>query len=177
MGNQRGFTLAELLITIVILAILAGIGVPALRDVVLSNRQTAAVNDLVTALQVARSHAISRGEGRDLYTAADPTVVVCASADGASCGGGWEDGWIIFRDPDGDGSPAAGDGGVLRVFEGPRSQAISSGGVGIVRFRRDGRVGAPMSFTFCDERGVAYGRSINIDFTGRPSTSKATVCP
>ena len=49
-------------------------------DVVLSNRQTAAVNELVTALQMARSHAITRGQGRDVYTGANPTAVVCPSA-------------------------------------------------------------------------------------------------
>lgn len=173
MGSQRGFTLAELLITIVILAILAGVGVPALRDLVLSNRQAAAVNELVTALQMARSHAITRGQGRDVYTGADPAVVVCPSADGAVCGGTWADGWIIFWDADGDGAPAADDGGVLRAFEAPQGPTIG-GGPAEVRFGRDGRLdGAVAGFTFCDERGEAYGRRVDIDLPGRPSVNKA----
>jgi type IV fimbrial biogenesis protein FimT len=174
MGSQRGFTLAELLITIVIIAILAGVGVPALRDLVLSNRQTAAVNELVTALQMARSHAITRGQGRDVYTGANPTAVVCPSADGAVCGGTWADGWIIFWDADGDGAPAAADGGVLRVFEAPPGPTIG-GGPAQMRFGRDGRLaGAAASFTFCDERGDAHGRQVDISLLGRPGVRKVT---
>jgi len=177
--RQRGFTLAELLIVLVIVAILAGVGVPALRDLVLSNRQTAAVNELVTALQMARSHAITRGEGRDAYNpATDPTIVVCASSDGADCGGGWNEGWIVFRDTDGDGSPSAAEGGVLRAFDGHDTVAIGAavGGAAVdtVRFRRDGRITAPTDFSFCDERGDSRARRINIDFTGRPSLQKAS---
>jgi type IV fimbrial biogenesis protein FimT len=174
MRSQRGVTLAELLIVIAIVAILAGVGVPALRDLVLSNRQAAAVNELITALQMARSHAVTRGEGRDVYAPGiTPSVVVCASDDGQSCDGAWQDGWIIFRDPDGDGEPEVADGGVLRAFEGHGGQVIGSDGVALVRFRRDGRIAAPADFTFCDSRGDSYARLLSIDFTGRPSVQKA----
>lgn len=175
MVNQRGVTLAELLIVIAILAILVGVGAPALRDLVLSNRQAAAVNELITAFQMARNYAITRGEGRDVYDATtDPSVVVCASDDGQSCGGAWQDGWIIFRDSNGDGAPAAGDGGVLQAFEAHGGLTIGSGGVALVRFRRDGRVDAPTDFSFCDSRGDNHARQLTIDFTGRPNVQKAT---
>lgn len=174
MRSQRGVTLAELLIVLAILGILAGVGVPALRDLVLSNRQASAVNEMITAMQMARSHAVTRGEGRDVYNpGVDPTVVVCASDDGQSCDGDWQDGWIIFRDPDGNGAPAVADGGVLRAFEGQGGQVIGSDGVDLVRFRRDGRIVAPADFSFCDSRGDGYARLLSIDFTGRPSVQKA----
>jgi len=173
MVNQRGVTLAELLIVMAILAILAGVGLPALRDLVLSNRQAAAVNELITALQMARNHAVTRGEGRDVYNAgADPTVVVCASDDGQTCDGAWQDGWIIFRD-DGDGTPEATDGGVLRAFEGHGGLTIGADGATLVRFRRDGRIDTPTDFSFCDSRGDSYARQLTIDFTGRPNAQKA----
>jgi type IV fimbrial biogenesis protein FimT len=169
--RQRGFTLMELLITVVIIGILAGIGVPALRDLVLSNRQVAAVNELVTALQMARSHAITRGQGRDVYTNADPAAVVCPSADGATCGGTWADGWIIFWDANGDNAPADSDGGVLRAFEAPPGPTIG-GGPARLRFSRDGRLDAAAAFTFCDDRGDAHGRRVDIGLLGRPGVSK-----
>jgi len=172
--RQRGFTLMELLITVVIIGILAGIGVPALRDLVLSNRQAAAVNELITALQMARSHAITRGQGRDVYTSADPAAVVCASADGATCGGTWADGWIIFWDANGDFAAAAADGGVLRAFEAPPGPTISGGSTRL-RFGRDGRLdGAAVGFTVCDDRGDAYGRRVDIGLLGRPGVSKVS---
>ena len=174
--RQRGFTLAELLIVLVIVAILAGVGVPALRDLVLSNRQAAAVNELVAAMQMARSHAITRGEGFDAYTAANGTVVVCASSDGASCGGGWNEGWIIFRDADGDASPSVAEGGVLRAFQGHTSLNLGSGGIGILRFGRNGRVQAAVTFTICDDRGDAYARRVSLDLTGRPTLLKGAAC-
>jgi type IV fimbrial biogenesis protein FimT len=176
MRNQRGVTLVALLIVMVILGILVGVGVPALRDLVLSNRQAAAVNELITALQMARSHAVTRGEVWDVYntgTNPNPTVAVCASDDGLNCAGAWQDGWIIFRDPDGNGQPDAVDGGVLRAFEGHDGLNIGSDGVTLVRFRRDGRIAAPADFTFCDSRGDSYARLLSIDFTGRPSVQKA----
>jgi len=173
--RQRGFTLAELLIVVVIIAILAGVGVPAMRDLVLSNRQTAAVNELVTALQMARGHAITRGEGRDVYTGANATVVVCASSDGATCGGAWNEGWIIFLDSDGNGVPADADGGVLRTFSGHSTLAMNAG-AGLVRFGRNGRVTGAVTFTICDERGDAQAREVNLNLTGRPSLRKGANC-
>jgi type IV fimbrial biogenesis protein FimT len=55
----------------------------------------AATNELFTALYLARTEAVKRG-GR---------VSLCKSADGAACtrAGGYEQGWIVFEDPNADG--------------------------------------------------------------------------
>jgi len=84
----RGFTLVELMVTLLVLAILLGLAVPSFRDAALSSRLTGYANDLVASVQIARSEAIKR----------NATVTLCASTNGSTCAtaGGWEVGWIIL---------------------------------------------------------------------------------
>lgn len=98
-------TLVELLITIVILSILLALGVPGLQDFIKNNRVTAQANDLIVAVQLARSEAVKRGT----------RGVICASDDEATCSGSddWSTGWIVYSDIDQDGNldlDANGDG-------------------------------------------------------------------
>jgi len=76
--KRQAFTLIELLITISIAGILLIVGVPAMHDFVMSNRATAEVNNIVSALQFARSEAIKN----------DVTVKFCKK-------GNWRDGQIV----------------------------------------------------------------------------------
>lgn len=86
--KARGFTLVELMVTLLVLAVLLGLAVPSFRDAALSSRLTGYANDLVASVQVARSEAIKR----------NASVTLCASTDGATCEEdvGWEVGWIIL---------------------------------------------------------------------------------
>lgn len=86
-SRQPGFTIIELMITLVVLSILLAAAVPSFREFTLNNRVIAAQNDLVTAMSLARSEAIKRS--RD--------VRVCASTDGAACSDetNWTTGWIV----------------------------------------------------------------------------------
>lgn len=93
---QAGFTLTELMVTLTIVAILCGIGVPSFRYVTTGNRLSAEVNALLGDMQLARAEAIREGAN----------VVVCASKDEATCSGesDWKTGWIVWNDPNGNGS-------------------------------------------------------------------------
>lgn len=85
MKRQIGFTLIELLIAIAILAVLLGVGVPGFQETIRTNRVASITNDVVAALQIARSEAVRRGEN----------VTVCSSNDQATCSGTWADGWVV----------------------------------------------------------------------------------
>jgi len=102
MDKEPGFTLVELLITIVVVSILLATGVPAFQSFIKNNRVTAQANDLISALQLARSEALKRGT----------STVVCASKDQKICAGkdDWADGWIVFSDLNRDGAPNKEDG-------------------------------------------------------------------
>lgn len=106
--SQRGFTLYELLITIVIVGIILGFGVPNLIQFSQNSRMTSTANDLHAAFQLARSEAAR----------ARTNITICASADpmGATstCDGTWDQGFIVFVDVNGDLLRAGANETVLR---------------------------------------------------------------
>lgn len=83
-----GFTLLELLVSLVIMSIGLLCVIPTWRDIVARNHATASVNHFVTLLQFARNAAISR----------NTVMALCASADHKTCSGVWSDGQLIFVD-------------------------------------------------------------------------------
>lgn len=60
MKAARGFTLLELLVAMSIAAVLASFAIPALRDFVRSNAVTAAGNQTVSILNIARTQAVTQ---------------------------------------------------------------------------------------------------------------------
>lgn len=56
--HSQGFTLIELLFVVAIIAITLAIGLPNFKSIIDNNRLTASANDMVAALQLARSESI-----------------------------------------------------------------------------------------------------------------------
>ncbi len=88
--QQSGFTLLELMVTLVIIVVLLVIAVPSFQEMIASNRTSAHAQDIASAFVMARSEAIKRGTA----------VSICPSSNGTTCSGNsaLDTGWIIFID-------------------------------------------------------------------------------
>jgi len=156
--RAAGFTLMELMFTVLIVAILLAVAVPSFRQFTRNNRVTAAQNDLVTSLTLARSEALRRNR----------PVSVCASTDGSSCGDetDWGSGWIAFTDR-GTAGTLDGDDEVLQVWQlGDPDLTFASGGSAFEQYLPTGLSAAAMTidiaWTGCTGqhmRRVAVGAS------------------
>lgn len=60
-NRSSGFSLIELMVTIVVAGIILSIAIPSFRNLILSNELTTTTNDWVSAVNTARSEAIKRG--------------------------------------------------------------------------------------------------------------------
>jgi type IV fimbrial biogenesis protein FimT len=107
--TQNGFTLYELMITLLIVGVVLTLGMPNLTAFTQNSRITTTANDLHAAFQVARSEAAR----------AKSNITICASDNsmtaGADCQGNWEDGFIVFVDSNGDIARAGASETVLRA--------------------------------------------------------------
>ena len=93
--RAHGFTVTELLVTLVIVAILLSIAAPSYRDYIVESRVSAGASELVAAMQFARTEAVKRN-GR---------VTICTSGTGTACAPAgtsdtWANGWMVYVDAD-----------------------------------------------------------------------------
>jgi type IV fimbrial biogenesis protein FimT len=162
-SGSAGFTLVELVVSVGVLAVMAGWGLPAFGELTRDTARTREVNRFVQAIHLARSEAIKR----------DGVVSLCPSADGAICQPGpqWQSGWIVFVNLDRD-SPASRDTGepVVHFYQQWDAGRILSNR-DTLSFRPFGQMGVTATVTFCDDRGSAAARAVIISQTGRPRTS------
>jgi type IV fimbrial biogenesis protein FimT len=168
--TQTGFTLYELLTTMLIVGVVLALGVPNMQSFRQNSRMTATANDLHSSFHLARSEA-SRAKNN---------ISICASADSMAatpiCGGKFEAGWIVFEDRDADLVVDAGEP-ILRRYPavnadisintaGPDDYFMyASTGLG----RRNIALTAPVSvMVMCDSRG-------NITGGGGKSTARVVI--
>jgi prepilin-type N-terminal cleavage/methylation domain-containing protein len=88
-----GFSRIELLVAMAVFAVLAGLSARSAADALANGRSAGYRAALADTLLLALNHSIAHSRH----------VVVCTSADGATCGSGddWTAGWIAWEDLDG----------------------------------------------------------------------------
>ena len=174
MRRNAGFTLIELVTTMSVLVILAGIAAPSFVAFLERQRASAAMNSLMTHMALARMSAISRNR----------RAVLCPSSNGDECetSTDWSAGWMLFLDDDGNRTADASDE-IIRVDLEPTSRhlrVISTTGRPQLRYLPDGRsAGANLTVSICNQDGELLGQVI-VNNMGRPRSERPkapTPCP
>ena len=179
MDRENGFTLIEVLVTIVVVSILLAAGVPSFMDFIKNNRLSAQANSLVAAVQVTRNEAVKRGTGM-VICAKDPDNVACSGDNN------WTNGWIMFTDLDQDGA-LDGDGSctttddhnkkecVLRVVNAMQSNTLA-GSNSIIQFKPDGTAAQTSIKLTAEDCKRQQVRDITITGQGHATIAKQD-CP
>lgn len=157
-SRSRGFSLVELMVTIVVAVILSAVALPNFRDFIGRNAVTSETNSLLADIQYARNEAVSRRI----------RTVFCASLDGTTCTTGtrFDGGWIVYHETD-PGPTASLDANdeVLRV-----GQSVSN--VSIHSSVASGT--APSRIEFDQQGALDSGVGVNFLLCARPAGSTAT---
>ena len=185
-STQNGFTLWELMMALVVAGIVLSLGVPSFMEFQRNGAMTAAANDLLGAVLLARTEAVKRQVPVTLCvtpdSSADPPACEVAGSDGA---------FVVFVDENGNGDPTdATDGNaevdadepVLLRREPPGGAIEVWTDIGYVTFAPNGFPRQALGqaddsatvMLFCDDRGnrpaagaSSSARAVRIAATGR----------
>ena len=163
--ESRGFTLVELMIVLVIVAVILMIAAPSYTVLTQRIRLKSYANEVVASVYLARSEAIKR----------NAVMTLCTSTDGTSCTGGddWEQGWIVMDPND-------------TVIK--RQQALAAGiivfddlsGMDTMAFQPSGAASTSASLKIC-QQGASAGveeKIVTVSATGKPRIQTTTAgCP
>lgn len=153
-GQHGGFTLVELMITIVIASLLLTMGIPSLSNLLQNNRLATQANDFIAAINFARSEAIKRGVNIDVI-----------ATDSSEASNEWGSGWTVQQ-----------SGTVLRLFPALSGSSTFNSNSSRSQFTYNsrGRVNNTDTLDLCDSRTGETGRQITISPTGRVSSAEVT---
>jgi type IV fimbrial biogenesis protein FimT len=151
--------LIELVVTVAMLAILLGVGIPSFQTSIQNSRATVAADSLVNAVQMGRTEAAKRMA----------RVQLCrrnSSATGCENGTDWSGGWLICV------APCNSANLVIRVWEAPVAittlTATSASGVA---FLGNGQTSPSIGF-YVAFGGTEQQRCVTVSQSGRILTKK-----
>ncbi|MDX1593878.1 MAG: GspH/FimT family pseudopilin [Gammaproteobacteria bacterium] len=86
--THSGFTLVELMIVVVVLAVIATVAIPNLRTIIQKSEIKDTSGAITSSMMLARTEAVTQGR----------SITVCiTSSTSCSTSGTWEEGWIVLE--------------------------------------------------------------------------------
>ena len=170
---QRGFSVIELMIVVVIMSIIIGVALPQLQGVSNTINFDAIQRQAISSLFFARTEAIKQSGN----------ITVCPSSDGTTClvsASTWNDGWITFRDIDGNGLLDSPVDQLVKVVSLAGIANLTWEGTRNITFRGDGAVldGSQGNLRICEINGGTQTiRGIAVNLTGRVIENNSVTCP
>ena len=153
--KNQGFTFLEFIIVAAIIVFLMAVAVPNYTRVAAQNRITAAANELVILLRLAKTEAIRTRQN----------VVVCASANGTTCSSVIQKQFIMFNDKNKNGQVNSGET-IKKLIHIPHNVIISTTETPVFSFNNlgmlDGYVGATVmtASNFCSSMNPSETKSV-----------------
>lgn len=163
-SQDQGFTLVEALTTTALLAIVAGLAVPAFEHMTLSSQRSSAAQQVRSLLAHARSNAVTRQQ----------TVSLCASQDGQNCARINARFFLMFSDDNLNNTADASE--IIRkepVVAGPRYE-ITASSLDSFRFRSDGTATSYGNVVLCPAANNRYAAKLIINRMGRVRSARDT---
>ncbi len=159
-GSRAGYTLFELLVTVVLVGLLLTLAIPSFGNILANNRLRGEVNALFHAVHLARKESVIRRQ----------VVSICPTVNGSECGvrSGWSAGWMTFVNNDRD-WPAVRDPGepILRIHRTDPASRITANRSSFSLRSTELRA-TNGTLVFCDRTGRGKPRALVISYTGRP---------
>jgi len=156
--KHLGFTMMQLLVTVALIGIISSIAMPSLTGLLVSNKLTAYANQLVTGLNVARSEAVKRNTRVTLRKKGDS---------------GYESGWNIFLDTNGNNTFESGTDTLIKTFEAFPSGYTLIGNnviVNFIAYQADGTSNVSGSFAVCYAGHIVGAKLVTVNTVGRIRT-------
>lgn len=155
-----GFSLLELLLSLFLMAVLAGVAIPSFAGVAANSRIRTEVNALFHAVHLARKESIMRRS----------VVSICPTNNSLDCSAqyDWSQGWIMFNNLDRDEPPRLDPGeAILQVHQTGPMVRITANRRGFT-LRATHKRATNGTIIVCDYKLRGTSRALVVSYTGRP---------